>query len=93
VGQQVIVDNRGGGGGALAMVAVAKAPPDGYTLLSHGVAIWLSPFMRDNAPWDPVRDFAPVTQMVRYPNILVVHPSLPVKSAKELIVLARSRPV
>jgi tripartite-type tricarboxylate transporter receptor subunit TctC len=58
----------------------------------HGSPVWLMPFMRDNVPWDPIKDFAPVTQMVSLPNILTVHPSLPVKSVKDLIALAKARP-
>jgi tripartite-type tricarboxylate transporter receptor subunit TctC len=88
LGQQVIVENRGG----LGAEAVAKAPPDGYTLLCYGGSVWLLPFLRDNVPWDPVRDFAPITLALSSPNIVVVHPSLPVKSIKELIALAKARP-
>ncbi len=90
--QQILVDNRGGAGGALAGEAVAKAPADGYTLLLYGSAIWLAPFLRSNVPYDPVRDFAPVTLSARAPNIIVVHPSLPVRSVKDLIALAKARP-
>lgn len=88
LGQAVIVDNRGG----IAAEIVAKAPPDGYTLLFYGSAVWLAPFTRDHVPYDPQRDFAPITLAASSPNVLVVHPSLPVKSAKELIALARARP-
>ncbi len=88
MGQQVIVENRGG----LGAEAVAKAPPDGYTVLAYGVSVWLMPFLRDQVPWDPIRDFAPVTLALSSPNIVVVHPSLPVKSIKELIALAKARP-
>lgn len=88
LGQQMIVENRGG----LGAEVVAKAPPDGYTLLFYGGSVWLLPFLRDNVPWDPVKDFAPVTLALSSPNIVVVHPSLPVKSVKELIALARARP-
>ena len=88
--QQVIVDNRG----VVAVVGelVAKAPPDGYTLLLYAQALWLTPFLRDNVRYDPVKDFAPITLAVSQPSILVVHPSLPVKSVKELITLAKGRP-
>jgi tripartite-type tricarboxylate transporter receptor subunit TctC len=92
LGQQLLIDNRGGGGGAIAMQTVAKAAPDGYTVLSHGIAIWMLPLMRDNPGWDPDRDFSPITVMARVPNILVVHPSLPVRSVKDLIGLAKARP-
>lgn len=88
IGQQVIVENR-----AIAAVdVVAKAPPDGYTLLFYTSVLWLSPFLRDNLGWDPVRDFAPVMLATNSPNIVVVHPALPVKSIRELIALARARP-
>ena len=90
LGQQVIVDGREGG--ALVNEFVAKAPPDGYTLLLNGSAMWLLPFMRNNVPYDPVRDFAPITLAISTPNMLVVHPSVPVKSVRELIALAKARP-
>lgn len=90
MGQQVLVDNRGVV--AIAGQLVAKAPPDGYTLLLYASALWLTPFLRENVQYDPVKDFAPITLAVSQPNILVVHPSLPVKSVKELIALAKSRP-
>ncbi len=88
LGQQVIVENRGG----LGAEAVAKAPPDGHTLLAYGGSVWLLPFLRTHVPWDPVRDFAPISLAMTSPNILVVHPSIPVKSTRELIKLAKSRP-
>jgi tripartite-type tricarboxylate transporter receptor subunit TctC len=88
LGQQVIVENR-----AIAAVdVVAKAPPDGYTLLFYTSVLWLSPYLREGLSWDPVRDFAPVMLATNSPNIVVVHPSLPVKSLRELIALARARP-
>jgi tripartite-type tricarboxylate transporter receptor subunit TctC len=89
LGQQVIVDNRPV---IIGTEAAAKAPPDGYTLLMSGPVVWLLPFMRDNVPWDPVRDFSPLTLVVSNPSILAAHPSLPAKSAKELIALAKARP-
>ena len=90
--QQVLVDNRGGAGGAIAGEAVARAPADGYTILLYGSAIWLAPFLRSNVPYDPVKDFAPITLAARAPNIIVVHPSLPARDVKELIALAKVRP-
>ena len=90
LGQQVVVENRGGVATIAAQV-VAKAPPDGYTLLFYGSSFWLLPFL-ENTPYDPVRDFSPITWAVSLPNVLVVHPSLPVKSVKELIALAKARP-
>jgi tripartite-type tricarboxylate transporter receptor subunit TctC len=87
-GQRVIVDNRG----SIAIEYVAKeAQPDGYTLLFYGATVWLQPFL-NKVGWDPLVDFAPITLAMSSPNVLVVHPSLPVKSVKELIALARARP-
>lgn len=88
MGQQVVVENRG----AISAEIVAKAPPDGYTLLLNGPFIWLAPFMRTKPPYDPARDLAPITLAVTAANILVVHPSLPVDSVKALIALAKARP-
>jgi len=88
MGQQMIVENRGG----LSMEYVAKAPPDGHTILGYGSAAWLTQFLRDGVTWDTARDFIPVSLAMSSPNILVVHPSLPVKSTRELIALAKARP-
>ena len=90
LGQQVVVENRGGG--VVAGDVVARAAPDGHTLLLYGNTLWLLPLMRKQVPYDPHRDFAPVTLAGRAGNVLVVHPSLPVKSVNELIALARARP-
>ena len=88
VGQRVIVENRG----TIAIEYVAReAQPDGYTLLFYGTTVWLQPYLA-KANWDPVGDFAPITLALSSPNVLVVHPSLPVKSVKELVALARARP-
>ena len=88
--QQMIVDNRGGSVVIPAMV-VAKAPGDGYTLLVQSNNLWLWQFIQ-SAPYDPAKDFLPIIALVRAPHILVVHPSLPVKSVKELIALAKAKP-
>jgi tripartite-type tricarboxylate transporter receptor subunit TctC len=88
LGQQVLVDNRVG---LIVPQVVSKSPADGYTLLLLGAALWLPPFMRDSVPYQ-VSDFLPVSLLTKAPNILVVHPQLPVKSVDELIALARSRP-
>lgn len=92
-GQQVIVDNRPGAGGNIGADIVAKSPPDGYTLVmgtigTHAINVTL--FRK--LPYDPIRDFAAVAFVVGADGLLVVHPSLPVKSTKELIALARARP-
>lgn len=88
LGQQLIVENRA----ITAVEVAAKAPPDGYTLLFYTSVLWLAPFLREGLTWDPVRDFAPVMLATHSPSLLVVHPSLPVKSAAELMALARKRP-
>ncbi len=91
LGQPVVIENRGGSV-LIAAQAVAKAPADGHSLLLYGSTLWLLPFLQDNVPYDPLRDFSPITLTNRAPNVLVVHSSLPVKSVKELIALARARP-
>jgi tripartite-type tricarboxylate transporter receptor subunit TctC len=88
LGQPVVIENRLG---VISAEAVSKAAPDGYTLLLTGSSFWVSPFFRE-VPYDPVKQFSPVTMTTSSPNILVVHPSLPVKSVKELISLAKARP-
>lgn len=91
LGQHVIVDNRGGAGGAIAMETVARAQADGYTLLFFSNGMWTLPLLQ-NVNYDPVRDFAPISLVDKVPNLLVVHPSLPVRSAQDLIALAKARP-
>jgi tripartite-type tricarboxylate transporter receptor subunit TctC len=88
-GQPVIVDNRPSG--IIPGDIVAKAPPDGYTLLVIGNSFWTSQFLR-KVPYDAVRDFTPISLMINSPSILVVHPSLPVKTVKDLIDYARAKP-
>ena len=90
VGQQIIVENRGGSGIIPGQI-VARALPDGYTLLLYGSSIWLLPLLRDDVPFERVRDFAPITSLTTSPNVLVVHPSAPAQSIKDLIALAKSK--
>ena len=87
--QTVVVDNRGGS--LLASEAAAKAAPDGYTLLVNGASLWVVPLLQ-KAPYDAVRDFSPISLLAREVSVLVVHPSLPVKSVKELVTMAKARP-
>ncbi len=92
-GQNVLVDNRAGGGGMIAGVLAAKSPPDGYTLFLGGITtLAIAPFVQKDMPYDPVRDFYPVTQTTISPLLLMTHPALPAKTVKEFIALARSRP-
>ena len=90
LGQQAIVDNRGSG--VIPGEIVARARPDGYTLLSFAGTFWLQPLLRKSVPYDPVRDFAPITTTVSLPTLLVVHPSVAATSVKDLIALARVKP-
>ena len=93
LGKQVIVENRTGAGGNLATEQVAKSPPDGYTmLLAYIGPIAVSPSMHAKLGFDPVKDFNAVSLMATIPLVFVVHPSLPIKSVREFVALAKSRP-
>ena len=93
LGQQVIVDNRPGAGGSIGADMVAKSPPDGYTMVTAVTGIMaINQFLYRKLPFDPEKDFAPVTQVGSLPLILVVHPSIPAKNVKELIAIAKARP-
>ena len=93
IGQNVVVDNRAGATGTIGAGLVAKSPPDGYTLLlgtSNELA--MSPGLFDKLPYDPVKDFAPLSNVINFPNILVVNPHLPARTVAELVALARAKP-
>jgi tripartite-type tricarboxylate transporter receptor subunit TctC len=93
MGQTFVVDNRPGAGGVLATEQVAKAPADGYTLLMGTIGgLTVSQHLLARIPYDTLRDFAPITQAVSNTNIMVLHPSIPAKSVKAFIALAKSRP-
>jgi len=92
-GQQVVIDNRGGAGGSVGTEAVARAEPDGYTLLMGTIGTHsINPAVYAKINYDPIADFAPIIQFGTAPNVLVVNPDLPVKSVKELITYIRERP-
>ena len=92
-GQAVVIDNRPGAGGNIGADLVAKAPADGYTILMGAVSTHaINVTLYNKLPYDPIRDFAPVTLITSVPNVLVVHPSVPANNVKELIALAKSRP-
>jgi tripartite-type tricarboxylate transporter receptor subunit TctC len=92
LGQPVVPDFRGGAGGNLASELTAKAPPDGYTILLTSATIVISPSIFSKLAYDPFRDFAPITELAVVPNVMVVHPSVPARSLKELVALAKSNP-
>ena len=91
LGQPMVIDNRPGAGSMLGTDMVAKAAPDGYTLLLPS-SLTIFPSVYKHVPFDPVRDFAPITMLTYYPNLVVVPPSLPVTSIRELIALAKAKP-
>ena len=91
-GVQVVPDNRGGAGGNIGSDLCAKSPPDGYTICMFTVAQSISPAIYRKLPFDPMRDFSPVTLMAILPSMLTAHPALPAKTVKELVALAKSQP-
>src|SRR5205085_50237 len=93
LGQPVFIDNRGGAGGTMGLDACAKAPPDGYTVvMAPTSSLAIAPSLFAKLPYDSIRDFAPITRVASGPNVLVVHPSVPAKSLKDFIALAKDRP-
>jgi len=92
LGQQVIIDNRGGAAGNIGMGQVARAAPDGYTLLMTSTAIAVNPALFKNLPYDPFKDFAPISELVNAPNVLVVHPDSGISSVAELVAQAKANP-
>jgi tripartite-type tricarboxylate transporter receptor subunit TctC len=92
MGQQVLVDNRAGASGNIATEIVAKAPPDGYTVLFGNSSLAIVPAIYSKLPFDPVKDFQPISMASSYPFMLVVHPSLPVRTVKEFVALAKAKP-
>jgi tripartite-type tricarboxylate transporter receptor subunit TctC len=92
LGQTFVIDNRPGAGSLNGTETVAKAPPDGYTLLCVAASFSINPSLHEKLPFDPIRDFAPITRFAALPHILVVHPTLPVQNVKDLIELAKAKP-
>ena len=93
IGQPMVVENRVGAGGSLGTEFTAKSPPDGYTIMVGGIGPHgIAPSLYANLPYDPVKDFAPIILVATTPNILVVHPSSPIKSVQELVAAARQKP-
>ena len=92
MGQPVVIDNRGGSGGNIGTDIVAKATPDGYTLLMAIVSHAINPTLYSKLPYDPIKDFSPITKTGAATIILSAHPSVPVKSIKDLIALAKAKP-
>jgi tripartite-type tricarboxylate transporter receptor subunit TctC len=92
LGQQIVIENRGGAGAVIGTEAAAKSPPDGYTLLMVSAAHTINPAMAKKLPYDSIKDFAPISIVADVPTAFAVHPLLPVKNVKEFIALARARP-
>ncbi len=92
LGQQIVIDNRGGAGSIIGTEIAAKSPPDGYTLITVSAAHVINPAMLKKLPYDSLKDFAAISMIADVPTALMVHPALPVKTVKEFVALARARP-
>ena len=92
LGQPVVIDNRPGANGNIAYEMAARAAPDGYTFVLVAAGVAINPSLYRQVRFDPVKDFAPITEGIAVPNILIVHPAVPANSVKELIALAKARP-
>ena len=93
LGQQIVIENRGGATGNIGAEFVARAAPDGYTILMGQASnLTINVSLMSKMPYDPVKDLAPVTLVATTPNLLVVHPSLPVRTVKDLVALAKAKP-
>ena len=92
LGHGIVVDNRAGAGSLIGTETVARAAPDGYTLLAISSSFTIIPSMHKKIPYDPIKDFAPVTLLTTYPHVVVLHPSVSANSIKELIALAKAKP-
>jgi tripartite-type tricarboxylate transporter receptor subunit TctC len=92
MGRAFVVENRAGAGGTIAYAQAAKSPPDGHTLMGISSGYTITPSIYSKLPYDPLKDFTPISLVVQAPFLLLTHPSLPVKSVKDLLALARARP-
>jgi len=92
LGKQIVIENRAGANGMIGSEIAARSPKDGYTLLVNGANFVTTPSLYSNVTYDPIRDFDPVSLLSLAPNVLVAHPSVPAKSVKTLIALARAKP-
>jgi tripartite-type tricarboxylate transporter receptor subunit TctC len=93
LGQQVVIDNRGGANGMVGLQLLTQAPADGYTIAVGAAGpLAINPSLYEKMPYDPLRDFAPITNMVNFPLLLVTHPSVPARNVRELIAMAKAKP-